>query len=69
MKGEPESRNVNYKRCMRLNLDNALIANEAIDPKLKSGSSGAICKLNIEKTYDHVNLAFLLAILKKIGFG
>lgn len=47
----------------------ALIANEAIDPKLKSGSSGAICKLNIEKTYDHVNLAILLAILKKIGFG
>ena len=47
-------------------LDAVLIANEA---RLKSNQGGMLCKLDIEKAYDHVSWKFLLAVLKKMGFG
>lgn len=33
----------------------ALIANESIDAMLKAGWPGIICKVDMEKVYDHVN--------------
>ena len=50
-------------------LDTTLIANEAIDLRLKSSTSGIICKLDIEKAYNHINWNFVMAVMKKIGFG
>lgn len=50
-------------------IDVALIVDEAIDFMLRSNSSRVICKLDIEKAYDHVNWGYLLAILDKMGFG
>ena len=50
-------------------LDAALIANEAIDSMLKRNESGVLCKLDIEKAYDHLNWNFLLLVLQRMGFG
>ena len=50
-------------------LDAVLIANEAVDSRLKDNVEGVLCKLDIEKAYDHASWSFLLAVLKKMGFG
>ena len=50
-------------------MDAMLIANKAIDSILKSNRGAILCKLDIEKTYDHVDWSLLLAVLEKMGFG
>lgn len=50
-------------------LDESLIANEAVDSLIKGKESGIMCKLNIEKVYDHVNWNFLGFVLRNMGFG
>ncbi|RVW96589.1 Transposon TX1 uncharacterized 149 kDa protein [Vitis vinifera] len=50
-------------------MDTVLVANEAIDSIVKSNRGAILCKLDIEKAYDHVNWDFLLAMMEKMGFG
>ena len=50
-------------------LDAALIANEAIDLLLKGDEASVLCKLDLEKAYDHINWDFLMSVMQKMGFG
>lgn len=50
-------------------MDAALIASECVDSRLRGEASGIMCKLDIEKTYDHVNWKFLLKIVAQMRFG
>lgn len=40
-------------------LDAALVANEMVDSRKKKGELGILCKLDLEKPYNHVNKDFL----------
>ncbi|RVW77755.1 hypothetical protein CK203_050341 [Vitis vinifera] len=53
----------------KTNLRCSLIANEVIDSRLKASLRGLLCKLDIEKAYDHVNWNHLIAMMDKMGFG
>ena len=50
-------------------LDASLISNEVLDSTLKRKDKGVLCKLDIEKAYDHLNWSFLFSAMDRMGFG
>ena len=48
-------------------LDAVLIANEAVDSTLRGKEKGILCKLDIEKAYDHIRWDFLLKMMERMG--
>ena len=69
MIGKVVSKYYNVFMGIRQILDAVLIANEAIDSMLRSNRVWVLCKLDIEKTYDHISWNFLLKVLGEMGFG
>ena len=45
-----------------------LIANGCLHSRLKVGVPKVLCKLDVEKAYDHVNRGFLIYMLDRCGF-
>ena len=46
-------------------LDLVLIANKAIDSRMKANLRRVICKLDIKKAYDHANWNFIFVVLER----
>ena len=49
-------------------MDAVLITNKLIDSRIKSSKPGFMCKLNIEKAYDHVNWDLLIYMMRRMVF-
>ncbi|WMV14449.1 hypothetical protein MTR67_007834 [Solanum verrucosum] len=50
-------------------MDAVLIANESVDFRERDKKPGILCKLDIQKAYDHLNWNFLMNLLQRMGFG
>ena len=50
-------------------LDSFLIASKCIDSRLKSSVPRVLCKLDVEKAYDHVSWGFLMYMIQRCGFS
>ena len=50
-------------------LDSVLIASKYLDIRLKTGVPRVLCKLDIEKAYNHVKWEFLMFLLQQCGFS
>lgn len=46
-----------------------LVANKCLDSRIRLGKPGLLCKLDLEKAYDHDTWEFLLYLLKRCDFG
>lgn len=50
-------------------IDATFVANECLDHYLIKRKAGIMCKLDLEKAYDHVSLSFLMGIVRQMNFG
>ncbi|WMV57474.1 hypothetical protein MTR67_050859 [Solanum verrucosum] len=50
-------------------MDAILVANECVDMRYRSKVPGILCKLDIEKAYDHLNWEHMWTTLRMMGFG
>ena len=46
-------------------LDAALIASKVVDSMLRRNDDRLVCKLNIEKAYNHLNWEFVLEVMRR----
>lgn len=49
--------------------DAILIANEVVEDVFKNKRNGVLCKLDMEKAFDHIFWNFVYLMLEYLGFG
>jgi len=64
-----KANSVPSKRNIWLILDSVPIASKFLDSHIKSDVPEVLCKLDIQKAFDHINWKFLLYMLRRSSFG
>lgn len=49
-------------------MDCSLLANDCINARLKEGKTRVVCKIDMEKSYDHTNCSFVDRVLQRMSF-
>lgn len=63
-----ETRMLSYVLFISMNRRKITYSNECLESRLSMGVTIILCKLDMEKAYDHINWDFLFYLLERCAF-